>query len=397
MAQDKLVMQKKLNPKNIAKVLFLLSVALIPFYFFRFDIFSVPTTLYEIVLYVSFAVSVYSYFSREKLKKPIIIAGVVLAAVALLSALYPNGSARSLGIWRSYFFDGLILMANYMLLKDYIDTKVIIRTIIYSSAIVAAIALVLFALGTRTADGRLLDLDKISPNYLSLYLSSIITLAVVYIAEVERKNIALICSTFIMLIALYLTYSRGGVVSIIVAIAFYLASRVFEKNKLKNLIYALLVVVFVVGGYILFKPDFGAYGRVGNSSNIRFYIWETSLEIIQKNPIVGVGLNNYQTYFTELTGNRINFPEYISPQALTAHNLYLHFLSIGGPVMLLVFLFFVYKSGFNKSDNYLKFALLSLFVYGLIDTPLFRNDLAAFFWLIIAIASQKNTKNENSN
>ncbi len=389
-------MQKKLNPKNIAVMLFLLSVILIPFYYFRFNIFSIPTTLYEIVLYFSFAISAYLSFSRDKLNKPIIIAGAILVAIALLSAFYPNGSARALGIWRSYFFDGLILMANYILLKDRLDTKVIIRTIIYSSAAVATIALIMFALGTQTVDGRLLDLDKISPNYLSLYLSSIITLAVVYIAEVEKKNTVLICSTFLMLIALYLTYSRGGVVAIVVAIAFYLASRFFKKNKFKNLIYVLLVIVFLIGGYTLFKPDFGAYGRVGNSSNIRFYIWETSLEIVKKNPIVGVGLNNYQTYFTELTRDRINFPEYISPQALTAHNLYLHLLVIGGPVLLLAFIFLVYKSGFNRSDNYLKFALMSLLIYGVIDTPFFRNDLAAFFWLIIAIASQKNTKNENS-
>lgn len=390
-------MQRKSIRKNIANVLFLLSVLLIPFYFFRFNIFSIPTTIYEITLYASFIVTASLHFSRDKLKNPVLIAGSILVVIALFGALYPNGSIKSLGVWRAYFFDGLILAANYILLEKRLDKKIIVRGLIFSSVLAAAIALVLFASGTKTTDGRLLDLDMISPNYLSLYLSPIIVLAIVYIAEVERKNTLIVCATIIMLVALYLTYSRGGVVAIVVALAFYLVSKIAKASKFKNIIYILLTIVFVVGGYLLFKPDFGSHGRVGNSSNIRFYIWETTLEIIGQNPIVGVGLNNYQTYFGELTNDKINFPEYISPQALTAHNLYLHLVAIGGPFLLLAFAFLVYESRFYKSENYLKFALLSIFAYGLVDTPIFRNDLSAVFWLVVALSSQGTIKNENSN
>jgi O-antigen ligase len=390
-------MQKKLNRKNIVNLLFLFSILLIPFYFFRFNILSIPTTLYEIVLYISFATTISLRFSYSKLKTSFIIAGLILVIVALFSALCPNGSVKSLGIWRAYFFDGLILTINYTLLKKQLDKKIIVRGLIFSSTLAAVIAIILFVLGTKTIDGRLLDLDMISPNYLSLYLSSIIVLATVYIAEVERKNIFLVCATFVMLVALYLTYSRGGVVAIIVALAFYLVSKINKANKFKNIVYILLAVAFVVGGYFLFRPNFGSHGRVGNSSNIRFYIWETTLEIIGQNPIVGVGLNNYQTYFSELTKDRINYPEYISPQALTAHNLYLHLIAIGGPLFLLAFIFLIYKSKFYKSENYLKYALLSLFIYGFFDTPIFRNDLSAVFWLIIALSIQGISKDENSN
>lgn len=380
------LMLKNLRLKSFAKFFFYFAVVLIPFYLVRFDISGIPTTLPEVVLYLSFVLAVIAGWKKAKFPKTAVFAGLIFVFFALASAAYPNGSLGSLGIWRAYFFDAILIFVNYLLLQDENKREGTTEILILAAAVVSLVCLIEFTTGIKTADGRLLDLAQLSPNYLSLYLAPVLVMAAVYLVRLRRRNWILLISAIIITGALLLTGSRGGIVAVVVALAFYLAEKFLPSRRLINCARLVLVIIFLLGGYLVFKPDFGAYGRVGNSSNIRFYIWQTTLEIVGKNPLTGVGLNNYQSYFTQLTKDRINFPEFIAPQALTAHNLYLHLLSVGGPLLLVSFLGFIWSSRFYRSKDYLKFALVALFVYGLIDTPIFRNDLALFFALVMAMS-----------
>jgi len=134
-------------------------------------------------------------------------------------------------------------------------------------------------------------------------------------------------------------------------------------------------------------------GRTGRSSNIRYYIWSTSLEIARQKPIFGIGLSNFQSYFSDLTRERVNFAAYISPQALTAHNLYLHIYLTMGLLGLIVFIGLVTQSGFWRlRDRAASLALFSVLFYGLVDTPIFCNDLAGLFWIILALSVASDVK-----
>jgi len=131
---------------------------------------------------------------------------------------------------------------------------------------------------------------------------------------------------------------------------------------------------------------------VATSNNIRWYVWQTSIEIVGQRPLLGVGLGNYQNYFTQRTKDRVNYPEFIAPLALTAHNLYLHILTTMGVVGLIVFMWLIWSAIKAVSPQsrlpatlMILAGFVSILFYGFVDTPFFKNDLAILWWLLIGI------------
>jgi len=80
---------------------------------------------------------------------------------------------------------------------------------------------------------------------------------------------------------------------------------------------------------------------------------------------------------------------------LYPHNIVLNFWSELGFLGLLLFLWIALKylwlvfiNYFKKRDGFtlgLCLAMLVILIHGLVDVPYFKNDLAAMFWLFIAM------------
>jgi O-antigen ligase len=92
-----------------------------------------------------------------------------------------------------------------------------------------------------------------------------------------------------------------------------------------------------------------------------------------------------------MTKTWVNYPEFISPQALTAHNLYLQIYITCGLSAFMAFVALIFSSRFWRlTDVAACAALVAILFYGLVDTPFARNDLAAVFWLILAFCCSVN-------
>lgn len=373
--------------KNLNKISIFLVLFLLPAYIFRFQLGPLPLTILELLIYVVFAIFLISKKIRwhKSFWYP-----TVFVIFALISALVDPDLIGGLGLWKAYFFDGLLIYFMVCSLdKD--DREQALWWIVGGGGLTSFVAIIMFLKGIKTTDGRIYDLDMISPNYLALYLSPIF-LGTLFLTAKESLRLWLKWIIAILILsALVLTQSRGAILSIGCGFIFVLGFYLSKKFKLKTspLIISLLgLVIFLGGAFVAFKPDWTDHGRKASSSNIRYYIWETSVEIISKNPFLGVGLSNYQNYFSNLTSKRVNFPEYISPQALTAHNLYLQLLTVGGIGLFISFLAFLMKTYFWKTDNIVFLVMLvAILSYGLVDTPIFRNDLAGLFFAVAGLAT----------
>jgi len=365
--------------KLLGQYLIYLVILAAPFYIFRYHLGSTPTTLLEVIIYLSFAVNLISGNLKIKNKKVIIAVGVFLI-FALIGALIDPSISRGLGLWKAYFFDGVLV---YLMVSSFAEDEKMPLFLSISGAL-AAIATLVAA--HFTADGRLLDLDRLSPNYLALFLSPIFIIAL-YQAVKNRFRVINIAGGILMLIAIVLSDSRGGYVAVIgglIVIGLTYSLRKYSAKKVW-LVGAILLLVLLGGTYAVFRPQNNDTGRIGSSSNIRYYIWQTSIEMIGRNPIWGVGLGAYQDSFKQLTDGRVNYNEYISPEALTAHDLYLELYLTSGLFGLISFLLMLYFA-LKKSKNYVIISALAvILIYGLIDTPIFRNDLAVIFWTILAL------------
>jgi len=377
---------------------------ILPAYLVRFSVFGIPTTVLEVIIYLVFAIGLILFFRTRRKIKPAKIwlpAGLLLLA-AIISVWVSPLKISALGELKAFFIDPLLvlwLMLVYLSKKDF---RLILGVVSLSALFVSFHAIWQYLSQNITPDGRVIGIFGYSPNYLALFLAPITALFIGYSIENWQKNhlnnFASLGASAFYLIALYLSGSRAG---LLVVLAGLIAFSIFKYwSKISSKIYlkislAVFILIAVFIGWFFFKPNFSLSpengGRVTSSNNIRWQIWGTSLELGRNNPVLGLGLGNFQPAFTELTKNRANFPEYISPWALTPHNLYLMFwlstgiLGIGAFIWILVIF---YQQGFKlkTSESAILLAgMTALLLQGLVDTPYFKNDLCLIFWCLVGL------------
>jgi O-antigen ligase len=400
---------------------------LLPSYLIRFSIFGVPTTLLEILIYIvaiitllQFLISNFKFsnkFPNPKTKNLIYIPVVLFIIAGIISVIIAPDKKEALGIFKAYIFDPiiffLVILSNVRKKEDF---NWIIKALIVSGGLVAIQAIWQKITGNVTIDGRVVGIFGYSPNYLALFLSPLAVLTFGYGILVSKKILLYIFPLSLMLVAIWLSGSRAGSFAILVGILSFFIINYWPVIKTKKL-FILLLYIFVAlsffGGWQAVKPDWQAdanSGRVSSSNNIRWEIWKTTTEdILTRNNkwIIGVGLGNYQNYFTNLTKDRVNYPEWIAPMALTPHNLFLTIwvnmglLGIVAFVWILINFFeAIYYKPYTINNKRLKTyslclmtAMIAILVQGLVDTPYWKNDLAVMFWIFIAISIATTSKN----
>lgn len=374
--------------KKLTRILLFVTIIAIPFYVVRFSVGPVPSTIVEVLIYLTFLSSLFSHLKGLRSSKMVWF-GAFFVLAGLIATYFDPDKPRALGIWKAYFFDGYLLFLILLAVRE--KKEIIATALILSGLLAAVVSLGMFAFGAKTIDHRLLDLDRLSPNYLAMFLTPLLVLSFATLGQKLKLGKIYVFEAvagLVMLVAVILTQSRGALVAIsgVAVLSFII---VIFKKRVSVIVRSIVIVAFIIliiSVYYLFRPDFTRHDRTASSSNIRYYIWSTSLEIARQNPVFGIGLSNYQDYFSNLTKDRVNYPEFISPQALTAHNLYLHLYIVSGILGLLSFIALVVSTKFWQFKNLaLSVALIAILLYGLVDTPFFRNDLALVFWTIIAL------------
>jgi len=385
------------------KYLIALIAFILPAYLVRFSIGGIPTTLLEITIYVFFLIGLgnvgYSQWGRARCKFWLPVGLILLAAV--LSAIFSPLRSTAFGQLKAFFIDPLLVLWLVLTYLDFKDFQWIFRPLVFSSAYVSLHAIVQKIIGNTTVDGRVVGIFDYSPNYIALFLVPVTLLATAYGIEAlkgRRKLLAIGYASLVLinLIAIWFSGSRGGLLALAGGIFFYLILRFWNFIKsvlwIKIGIGGLIVLSIVAAGWV-YRPNFSLDpnkgGRTVSSNNIRWQIWQTSFELIKKNPIKGVGLGNYQNAFGALTKDRANFPEYITPMALSPHNLYLAFWLTTGLLGLVAFIWLIvvfFRLGFASFSRvesvFLMSAMSVILFHGFVDTPYFKNDLSLMFWLI---------------
>lgn len=239
------------------------------------------------------------------------------------------------------------------------------------------------------------------PNSLAQFFDLTIPLAfsLLFVPMPFTRRFLLLLVIGIGLIGLTVTLSRGGMLSVGVALLVLMTihlSRWFGKTQ--AMIYVLLIVV--IGGSIILgtsnpirqrflRHDYGAaFGRLPHM--------QVALNVIRSNPLFGVGLNNY----CEEGPKYDNTPQQImalwkSP----AHNLYLFISSeIGlvGMAWILIFIFSVLRSlwpALKSPDPFLYAASLGVllgfiafFIHGQFDYTHWSNFTVLWFMLGFAVS-----------
>lgn len=387
-----------------------LIAAALPTYMIRLTIAGIPTTVLELLIYLSLAGILIGrpWAAIGERLRPYCqrygwpIAFFFLAAV--VSSFISPDLRQALGLLKAYIIDPLILFIVILIWTDSPERKEsIIYGLLAGGLVVALSALVMPAAG-RALGLYAYDVNP-SPNYPALFLAPIaaISLGVLSHKRLNGQHRAWLgVGTALMLAAIIQTGSRAALAAFAVAlgVAIIRFAAFGPLKKWKGLYKPALTIfaaIVIASGAILARPDFSSQAntRETTSNNLRSEIWRTTLvDIIPRKPLLGVGLGNFQSFFTDLTAQRINFPEFISPWARTPHNFFLTIwtnLGILGLIAIVWLLVIFFQERYKNKKNALNFALtagmIALLAHGMLDAPYWKNDLAALFWIILALGA----------
>ena len=199
-------------------------------------------------------------------------------------------------------------------------------------------------------------------------LTMALPLGMLFAGSLEKdKRFAYIFAVVLMGVALVMTNSRGGVISVIAEILFLLVMSGFRKRKKQEVhekshrikqaalraALALSLVVALFAGVVLLGGE-SALSRFAGTVNSedpttgRAHFWNVTVDIIKANPIVGAGLGAFPTVYTRYDSRNGAF------RLEQVHNDYLQIMSDGGVIGAALGLFFVvllFRNGFARRES----------------------------------------------
>lgn len=382
-----------------------LILLLLPTYLIRFSIFGIPTTVLEILIYIVFLFGLWQAYRNGFKKMPLKIwspVGLLIVALIISTVISPD-KRTALGEFKGFFIDPMLMG---WLIFQFIKKENLAKlfwALVLSGTFVAVHTIIKRFLGLVELDGRVVGIFGYSPNYTSLFLAPIaVLLFAVGIWLVAQKKYwqSIVSETLFLLylLAIFFSGSRGGFLAIIGGGGIFLVANYWGwiRGRISaKIIIAILIIAGLYTAWSVFRPDFSASptaGRVATSDNVRWQIWQESIKLGLKHPFLGVGLGNFQPAFGEFTQKIANFPEYITPLALTPHNIFLMFWLSTGLLGLAAFVWlavtFYWQALKNLVKNYVPIILAcmsTILLYGLIETSFWKNDLSIIFWGFLSI------------
>lgn len=184
------------------------------------------------------------------------------------------------------------------------------------------------------------------------------------------KKIVKCISLFLSITAILLTYSRSGLIMLLVFILYLIISdlRHSKHNKaIKVVLYFLIVLCVLMIFVTNFVDVFGRF-TFNSMSATRLKVYSEGFRLFLNNIVTGVGAYQFHIY-----------------DAYKAHNWILEsFIESGlvGGVLYVYTMYKVYKSIKLRNINMLPFFLFYL-IHGLVEPNLFSTTFDAFFWLLV--------------
>ncbi len=322
-----------------------------------------------------------------------------------------------LAIYFVFFAAALVFINNPKRLKKIVLTIIIFGAAFAFFGIVQRLANLEAIYGLRLSPQAVPFASFINQHHFAAFMEMTIAfpLALLFGKATKKDKIALLLiAALLMGIAVVLTGSRGGFLSLFGVIGFIIAANFFKgrnekaqntKNYLRNFALvgggiALILVLF--GSVLLLGGDESLLRGVGlqnpggaDLSSGRTHYWQIALKIIFHNPILGAGLYSFGTAYTQYdTWNG-------ALQVEHAHNDYLEILAdagILGFACIAAFIYLLFKQSLQtigKSSDRFRFnaaigALAGCFgvlLHSFFDFPLRTPSNGFFFLLLVVIAT----------
>jgi O-antigen ligase len=248
-------------------------------------------------------------------------------------------------------------------------------------------------------------------GYMEMTLA--LPLGLLFAGSLEKeKRFVYLFAAMLMGVALVMTNSRGGIISVVAEILFLAALTMFRKRKkaevahasrIRNaalrsalalvLIVGLFASVVILGGESVLSRFVGTVNSDDPTTG-RAHFWSVTTDIIKAHPLLGTGLGAFPVVYTRYDSRNGLY------RLEQAHNDYLQVLSDGGIIGAALGLFFIiilFRMGFARRESRDDFrsgvavgALAGCFavlVHSFFDFTLHTTSNALLFLVLAALAT----------
>jgi O-antigen ligase len=199
------------------------------------------------------------------------------------------------------------------------------------------------------------------------------------------RNIFLWGVVLFSIIALTLSFSRGALIGVFSAIFF-----ISFFSKWKKWIFSGMAVVILLALLIPVTRNSitDVFNTSDTSTDVHLVMWKGAVRIIKDNPITGTGLASFPIVYDDY--KEASHTEYFPNPDHLILSLWIE-MGIAGLIIFSWIVILFFRSGIKliKYDRKWAVALLAsvvvILVHGLMDTPYFKNDLSAMFWILIGL------------
>jgi O-antigen ligase len=370
-------------------------LALLPTYLLRFEIFGVPTTFLEILILTFLFVTLITKFKNiPNLKKLERLNWLVLAFVisGVVSVLVSPETIKALGLFKAFIFEPvLIFYAVNLIIVKKSDLRIPMLFLFWSAVIISIWGIIQYITllglpirfwGTGEEVRRIASVFEF-PNALALYLGPLIAFFTALCLDkydlVSRKTFT--WGIGLMLLALFLTFSRGAWV----AVFFTLLFLTLKYYPWKKVLLGLAIILFI----LTLVPQIANRLTISDPSSMtHLNLVQVGINKIIADPVFGNGLFGFRDTLVQANypAEILNYP----------HNIFLNFWLELGLLGFLSFFSIIWYvlDRHKKNPSVLGFAVIAfmavILIHGLVDVPYFKNDLAILFWFMIALNTIKN-------
>lgn len=361
-----------------------------PLFLLRFTVLSIPTNLFEVILALVFlSIVVVPEYRQElfsqakKIPKQILLLVGLFALSAVVSAAVSSVPEVSLGILKSWVFVPLVLawLAWSTGYRNSDNQLLITNTLISSGFATAMLSLFFYQPGQRLAG--IYDV----PNSLALWLAPIVVLALIN----SRWLVGVV-----MFVVLVLTQSVAGIVAVLAVLGLsFLLKRGLQSadsnaQKFGPFVFWFLLGFCALAFVLLFSGRLAYFQQHPNSLDVRLQLWSVSWDLVKEKPVLGIGLGQFEPAYQLKLHERFAAGESTIPEFVfrDPHNWPFSFWLNLGALGFLSFasinarIFWLHRHSLRPTH----YALLTILLFGLVDTIYWKNDLAVLYWVLFTMA-----------
>lgn len=376
---------------------------LLPSYLWRSSWFDLPTTFLEVMLILTVIVwaarfvqkkAPWPHASLKPLRLPLF--GFLTASV--IAMFVTPDPVAALGQFKSYLLEPLLFFVVFCdVAKQPIWRKRMVGALVCSGAIIGLIALGQFVTGWGIPDpwtafpGRRAISLYPYPNAVGLYLAPLLMLSV-GCAFFPRADFAprrpwSVLASIVMFFAIAASVAEGAVVGVLAG-AVFLAMFTSWRWKVLAALVLLLGLLFGLPASRNYLVPLLTFQDV--SGDVRLALWQGTLRLLADRPWFGAGLAGFQTLYDQY--RLAKHTELL----LYPHNLFLNFwveLGLLGLLSMIGLLVQFFRKGWtavrarsrDTQTRILMAVMVTTIVYGMVEVPFFKNDLAVLWWVMIGL------------